>query len=160
MLLDEHRDWGWRVINHGLYREKARLESKNAREIASGRNAERMGHRRTPETAADRRIPPLTDPSKLQTPNSEKKKNAGTEAVPLVLHASLPKESWEEWLAHRREKHLSMSPRALAKQLKLLAEYPTEIQREVIDTSINAGWEGLFRPKGNGKLAAKVSEWM
>jgi hypothetical protein len=37
-----------------------------------------------------------------------------------------------------------MSPRALKKQLKLLSEYDTESQRKIIDTSINAGWEGLF----------------
>lgn len=90
---------------------------------------------------------------------SEKKKNAGTES-PLVLHASLPTESWSEWLAHRREKRLSMSPRALTKQLKLLAEYPTAIQREIIDTSINAGWEGLFRPKGKASTPEGKSEWM
>jgi hypothetical protein len=65
-------------------------------------------------------------------------------AEPLVLHESLPADEWEEWLAHRREKRLSMSPRALKKQLKLLAEYDTESQRKIIDTSINAGWEGLF----------------
>lgn len=64
------------------------------------------------------------------------------------LHASLPLDAWEEWLAYRREKRLSMSPRALAKQLKLLARYPTETQREIIDTSINAGWGGLFPSKG------------
>jgi len=63
VLLEEHREWGWRVVNHGLYREKARLEAKNAREVSSGKNAERMGHRKPPETAADRREPPLTDPS-------------------------------------------------------------------------------------------------
>lgn len=65
-------------------------------------------------------------------------------AEPLVLHENLPAEEWEEWLAHRREKRLSMSPRALKKQLKLLSEYDTESQRKIIDTSINAGWEGLF----------------
>lgn len=76
---------------------------------------------------------------------TEQKKTAVSQ---LVLHDSLPMDSWEEWLAHRREKRLSMSPRALSKQLKLLANYDTPTQREVIDTSINAGWEGLFAPKG------------
>jgi len=75
------------------------------------------------------------------------------EAAPLALHASLPKEAWEEWLAHRREKRLSMSPRALNKQLKLLAAYAPEVQREIIDTSINAGWEGLFPPKGKPRAS-------
>jgi hypothetical protein len=77
--------------------------------------------------------------------DSDKKKSA---AEPLVLHENLPREEWEEWLEHRRDKRLSMSPRALKKQLKLLAKYDTDTQRDIIDTSINAGWEGLFQPKG------------
>ena len=56
----EGRGFGWKVINHGKYREKARLEAKNASEVESGKNRERMAHRKT---AADRRSPPLTDPS-------------------------------------------------------------------------------------------------
>lgn len=78
-------------------------------------------------------------------------------AEPLVLHESLPAEEWEEWLAHRREKRLSMSPRALKKQLKLLAEYDTESQRKIIDTSINAGWEGLFPLKDKQQKHANGS---
>jgi len=82
-----------------------------------------------------------------QNTESEKNKKAAI-AAEVVLHESLPKEAWEEWLAHRREKRLTMSPRALNKQLKLLARYDTATQREMIDTSINAGWEGIFAPKG------------
>lgn len=69
-LLDVSRPWGWRVINHGKYREKARLTAKAAHEVASGKNRDRMGER----TRDDRRSPPETaaDPlSKLQTPNSD-----------------------------------------------------------------------------------------
>lgn len=57
--IDELRLWGWRIVNHAKYRERARLMSKNEREVASGANAARMAqtavHRRSPpETAADR----------------------------------------------------------------------------------------------------------
>jgi hypothetical protein len=57
MLLDEHRDWGWRVVNHAAYREKARLTAKAAKEVAEGANKKRM---------ADRRSPPQT-PSQTHT---------------------------------------------------------------------------------------------
>lgn len=86
--------------------------------------------------------------------DSDKNKNA---AEPLVLHENLPAEEWQEWLAHRREKRLSMSPRALKKQLKLLSEYDTESQRKIIDTSINAGWEGLFPLKDKAPKHANGS---
>lgn len=39
--LDGHRDWGWQVVNHAKYREKARLTAKNARDTASGKEAAR-----------------------------------------------------------------------------------------------------------------------
>jgi hypothetical protein len=52
VLIDEARDWGWKVVNHLAYREKARLMGKSEREVESGGNAKRLAHRR------DRRIPP------------------------------------------------------------------------------------------------------
>lgn len=64
LLEPDRRDWGWRVINHAKYREKARLQSKNAREIESGLNAERMG---------DRRRPPETAGHSEDAPNSPRK---------------------------------------------------------------------------------------
>jgi hypothetical protein len=44
----DDRGWGWRVVNHAHYREKARLAVKAAREVASGLNAQRMRDRRRP----------------------------------------------------------------------------------------------------------------
>lgn len=155
--LDPRRPWGWRVVNHAIYREKARKQMHNERAVESGANRDRLKTRR------DQTRPDATGDDRLSDSDSDsytnKKKSAGIES-PLALHASLPEESWEEWLAHRREKRLSMSPRALNKQLKLLAEYPTAIQREIIDTSINAGWEGLFRPKGKAAKQEAKGEWM
>lgn len=64
-LIDPSRPWGWKVVNHHKYREKARLSAKSEREITSGENRERMGDRRgPPETAAD----PLSEQSKAITP--------------------------------------------------------------------------------------------
>lgn len=45
-LIDAQRPWGWRVINHGVYRERARLMAKAGRERDSGRNATRLRDRR------------------------------------------------------------------------------------------------------------------
>lgn len=54
VMLDPERPWGWHLVNHSLYREKARLSAKNAREVSDGKNAKRMSSRkRPPETAAD-----------------------------------------------------------------------------------------------------------
>jgi hypothetical protein len=42
VLIDPDREWGWRVVNHGYYREKCRLAAKDASRTESGANAERM----------------------------------------------------------------------------------------------------------------------
>jgi hypothetical protein len=77
-LVSEHRDWGWKVVNHGFYRERARLMSKREREVASGANAARMADRRSsPHTADIGDRPPGTadDPLLNQTkPNNTKQK--------------------------------------------------------------------------------------
>jgi hypothetical protein len=84
----------------------------------------------------------LTPDSGLLTPDSPNR------------HASLPVAEWDEWLAHRKSKRWPCDPTTLQKQLNILAKHPTGVQREILDTSIQAGWQGLFPPKANGKPAA------
>jgi hypothetical protein len=67
VLLEPSRAWGWRIVNHGRYREKARLAAKSAREVESGGNAERLKER---VTAADRRSPPETAADPLSNANA------------------------------------------------------------------------------------------
>ena len=70
ILIDAARPWGWRVVNHAHYRERARLMAKNEREVTSGKNAERMA------TAAHRRSPPLTAAHRLSDANADADKNS------------------------------------------------------------------------------------
>lgn len=44
--LDSKRPWGWRVVNHAIYREKARKQLHNERAVESGANKERLKTRR------------------------------------------------------------------------------------------------------------------
>lgn len=70
VLIDPQRDWGWRIVNHSKYREKARLMGKAEQERESGKNAERMrDRRRPPKTAAN----PLSDSYADADSNKEKK---------------------------------------------------------------------------------------
>lgn len=58
LLAPDQRNWGWQIVNFGMYREKARLMAKSMREVESGANRERLAG--PSETAAHRRSPPLT----------------------------------------------------------------------------------------------------
>jgi hypothetical protein len=66
----------------------------------------------------------------------------------LVLHESLPSKPWQEWLEWRRKRKWPCDPTTLQKHLNLLKGYDSETQTRIIDTSINANWQGLFHPKG------------
>lgn len=105
-LVSEHRDWGWKVVNHGFYRERARLLAKNQREVSSGANAARMDNRRSPpETAAD----PLLDQTR---PNKTKQEGEGRERAARAPTARRLPEDFE----------LSEARRAIAKKENADAE--------------------------------------
>jgi hypothetical protein len=50
--IDPDRPWGWQAVNHGKYKEKARLMGKNAREVETGKNKDRLKDRRRPPVTA------------------------------------------------------------------------------------------------------------
>jgi hypothetical protein len=85
-----NRDWGWRVINHGLYRERARKASYDAARIEDGSNRERMKARNSGKTL-DPRKPDVThdDPPSDAEANSNSNKNKNTERAPGGLSGSL-----------------------------------------------------------------------
>lgn len=75
-LIDPARPWGWQVINHRAYREKARKETFDAARVADGRNAARL------KTRAHPRSPALTraDPPSDSNTNSDKSKRGAPKA--------------------------------------------------------------------------------
>lgn len=148
-LIDERRSWGWKIINHGKYREKARKKQYDDARTESGNDAERKRTER-----ASRDVPTSPDESR-RGPLSEATPTPSKSApAALALHASLPTESWAEWLEFRRGKRWPCDAVTLKKQLALLARFSPAEQSEIIDTSIRSGWQGLFEPKGK-KAASK-----
>lgn len=96
-LLYSHRDWGWKVVNHGFYRERARLMAKSEKEVSTGANAQRMEDRRTPPKTAEvgDRPPgtasdPLSDNTRLN--NTKQKIGDGERAARAPNARRLPEE--------------------------------------------------------------------
>jgi len=74
VLLDPHRAWGWRVVNHSRYREKARKAAYGAARTESGLDAERKrASREVPRSPDASRAVPLSDSN--SNTDSNKKKN-------------------------------------------------------------------------------------
>lgn len=61
VLIDSHREWGWHIVNHTKYREKARKAASEVERIASGENLKRMKTRRDPRRPAKTRDDRLSD---------------------------------------------------------------------------------------------------
>jgi hypothetical protein len=89
--------------------------------------------------------------SRADLNQAKRSEDKGSRASALVLHESLPREAWSEWLLYRKGKRYPCDDLTLGKHLAVLEKYPTSGQREIIDTSINAGWQGLFAPKNGTK---------
>lgn len=75
-LLDAHREWGWQVVNHSKYRERARKASFDAARVEDGRNAERMAARRDPTRPDATREHPPSDSNTDSNTNKEKNPSA------------------------------------------------------------------------------------
>jgi hypothetical protein len=152
--LNPSRNWGWQIVNHSLYREKARKAAHDASRVESGANAARMAKRQT-RAHPTRPDGTLADPlsNTYATPFEEPEPR-----VPLLseLPDAIDQQSWSEWLAYRRERRLPMSSRALALDIKALLPYAPEHQRTMVERSIQAGWKGLFPLKGDGRAHRSV----
>lgn len=76
VLIDESRAWGWRVVNHSKYKEKARKRAYDEQRTSSGADAERKRRERASDHTdptcpdASRRVP-LSSPSPSPTPERE-----------------------------------------------------------------------------------------
>ena len=163
-LIDPSRNWGWHVVNHSKYREKARKLAFDAHRTATGEDAARKQaerQRRVPPSPALSRDLPLSDSN--SDSNKEKNKSAGNgshrESLGIKVHDSLPLATWEEWLAYRRERRFPMTEVTLKKQLTMLSKYDTETQQAIIDNAIQAGWQGLWPLKGAPKKTPAKSNW-
>ncbi len=65
-LIDpEHRAWGWKILNHAQYRERARKQQWDNERTASGRDAERKRNERAQKKGESRNIPTRPDASRL-----------------------------------------------------------------------------------------------
>jgi hypothetical protein len=74
LIAPASRDWGWRVINHGVYRERARKQAYDAQRTASGIDAQRKR-----ENRGSREVPTCPDASRA-LPLSDAEANADAEA--------------------------------------------------------------------------------
>lgn len=61
-------------------------------------------------------------------------------------------ESFENWNEHRKDLKKKLTATSAKMQVKLLCKYPSDTQAEIINASIQNGYQGLFEPKQQKKF--------
>ena len=64
--------------------------------------------------------------------------------IPSSLDSPEFRAEWEAWLQHRRETKKPLTPSAVVRQLKQLAEWGVERSCAAIDLSIKRNWNGIY----------------
>jgi hypothetical protein len=162
VLIDPARPWGWRVVNHSKYRDKARKAAFDARRTESGADAERKRAERVPTCPDESRaVPPSNTNTNTNTNTEEEKK--GNAAAPLPpLPDDLNLTAWAEWVRYRAERKLPRYREPTIRKLtEFLAKHAQTEQQAIVDYSVRNGYQGLFEPKdstnGNGQPKTRVT---
>jgi len=80
---------------------------------------------------------------KKKTPRSE----APPQTIPPELDTPAFKESWNEFLQHRKEKKIPMTPTATKNMFRKFSAWGVDNAIQAIDTAISNGWTGVFEVK-------------
>lgn len=150
VLVDpENRQWGWRVVNHTTYREKARKQMQQIEATQSGRDAERKRLERAskrPAMSGDvQPRPEMSSRVRLSDSDSDsdKEKNKKAAAPP-----DLDALAWEKWVEYRKRRKPAIRPESIEAAQRKLAAFGIE-QMAVVENSIANGYQGLIQPKGS-----------
>jgi hypothetical protein len=166
--LDEHRDWGWMIVNYdsfckissdeqrrqknasrvAKYREKVR-EKKNSNAPVTPCNA--------PVTPCNAPVTPCNAPSLMSlhvdvpvdVPVSKNKTSEVLPSpfpIPAVLNRKDFVKIWENWLEHLKQKRKQPTILAGEMQLKKLESMGIERAMAALKFSIEGNYQGIFEP--------------
>lgn len=145
--LDDHRPWGWRLVNHGKYMRLRDMEQK--------READRVRIHEKRNQNKDVAIVSQESPNVANVAYSDSdsdKERQGAVALPDWL----PHECWDAWLEVRKKNRAPNTPRALRLAVKELARLKASGQdvRAVLEQSTLRGWRGIFEVRGGTSSAS------
>jgi hypothetical protein len=146
------REWGWKVINHATYREKARKSAYDKDRTESGRDAERK--RKTSTPAKSREVPRSPDTSRAVPLSEAEANNKKVAAAPDPI-PGLDLDTWNRWILYRTQIKKPIKPPSMQAAMRELASYG-DMQAAVVEQSIANSYQGLFALKTHGAAQAKT----
>lgn len=151
VLIEPSRAWGWRIVNHAIYREKARLQGKDAARVASGKDAER---KRTERMSPDvPRNPPPT-PSHTQTHTTDKNKNlpSGGMSSDKRSTGAAVEEVFDHWQREWNHLGAKLDPKRRKRIEARLKDFTAEQLCNAVTGFRNSPWHCGTDPKGDGTV--------
>ncbi len=174
--LDDHREWGWKIVNYEVYRnirdEEARrayFREKKREQRAKARVQKCHSGHGLSNPVLD--CPTLSnvsthteaeaDTDKTPLPPSEKKPTRklaadwSTVPLPLFLESVQFRDALGHWIDHRKIKRDPLTQHALELLVKECESWGQEESIRNIEHSIKKGWKGVYapdkpQPKNNG----------
>ena len=143
--MDEHRPWGWRLVNHGKYMRLRNMTEKRAAD------RERIAEKRKKNKGVASESQSVANVAHSDSDLDLKKHSA------FALPDWVPQDAWDAWLEVRLKVKAANTARALKlalnelDRLRGLGSDP----RAVLEAATLKGWRGLF-PVSAGLQPVKV----
>ena len=101
---------------------------------------------------------PQTQREPKDNPNINNTATPRFDAKKISLPECISSATWERWIDYRKTRKLTCIKPTIEGQIKELEEWFSNGHNpnDIIKTSINAGWKGLFEPKNKVKQAQQV----
>lgn len=153
VLLDAHRDWGWRVPNYQKYRAIERHDQR--REYMRDYMQKKRALTRVNSISQVSAIADAEADAEAEA-TQKKARTRKASPAPTLEVPGLNTEAWNRWVGYRRQIGRALKEASLEAAAKRLAQHG-EHQAAIVEQSIANGWQGLFELKApmNGKAVMK-----
>lgn len=137
--LDEHRDWGWMIVNYHYFRQIASEEQRREKTLA--------------RVHKHRKVKPLRSVTLCNASNAMQKERQKEKEIEYPAGAGVEFQTiFKKWMDYR--KGTGKKPKdwmeMFQAQIEWIVQQPKSDWIEIVKQSIRNGWQGLFALKAKG----------
>lgn len=138
VLLDDHRPWGWKLVNHGKYKRLRDMEQKREADRV------RIAEKRTQNNDVAIESQPVANVAHAYADANADTKNKSSRAI--ALPEWLPLEAWQAWMEVRKRMKVPNTDRAIKLHIETLTKLKGQGQdaARVLDEATKRGWRALY----------------
>lgn len=143
--VDEHRAWGWVIVNYGKYRAIKNEEDRREQNRLAQERFRNKNKTKSSEVITSKQRNPSSAQEEAEGEEKEKKKPQV--AVVLPFDSEEFATAWNLWLDHKKEIKQKMPITTIKPQLADCAKWGESKAITAINLAIKNNWRGLFEPK-------------